>query len=48
VGRRRINGLSRTCALRFGACDATLFSVVALFEQFCPPLTSWFVRGGVS
>ena len=32
------NGLSRTSALLFGACDATLFSAVALFfEQFCPP-----------
>jgi hypothetical protein len=41
VGRRRINGLSRTSALRFGACDATLFSAVALlFEQFCLPRTS--------
>jgi len=31
VGRRRLNGYSRTYALRFGACDATLFSAVALF-----------------
>jgi hypothetical protein len=41
VGRRSFNGLSRTSALLFGACDAALFSAVALlFEQFCPPPAS--------